>query len=371
MACSTWASAKWPIRHLAITGMDTARMIISIMSGSLILATPPWARMSAGTRSSAITATAPASSAIFAWSAVTTSMITPTLSMSAMPRLTRAVPVAAAALPSRAPGMLAALLTDTINLTDSLGGLISMVGARRPTYPARPRRAGPAGSGHLPGCVPAAGEVEHVGPAALRSPGHDRIVDLEELRQRRAPGQPEHADQPAAARVAGDGHRVIVEPARQEHLVGGGLQLGKQLAAPAQLGQGGVETGLAQRRPQRPGQVALGQLVRLTGGPGVVRGPGQQQAGRRVKQPAGGEFQRHRAAPHQRGVQGRTGRLHPRVQAVEPARAPGHIDPDQDRDGDDDDADGQRAHGTTSTFPAAGTTAWYTLTTSRATTGQS
>jgi len=68
-------------------------MIASIMSGSLIRATPPWARMSAGTRSSAMTATAPASSAIFACSAVTTSMITPPLSMSAMPRLTRAVPV--------------------------------------------------------------------------------------------------------------------------------------------------------------------------------------------------------------------------------------------------------------------------------------
>src|SRR6266516_2551427 len=341
--------------------METAPMISSIMSGSLILATPPWARMSAGTRSSAITATAPASSAIFAWSEVTTSMITPPLSMSAMPRLTRAVPVAAAALPSRAPGMLAALLTDTINLTDSLVGLTSMVGAHRPTYPGRPRRAAPAGSGNRPGCVLAAGEVEHVGPAAFRSPGHERIVDLEELRQRRAPGQPEHAYQPAASRVAGDGHRVVVEPARQEHLVGCGLQ----------LGEGGAEAGLAQRRPRRPGQVALGQLVRLTGGPGVVRGPGQQQAGRRVKQPAGGEFQRHRAAPHQRGVEGRAGRLHPRVQAVEPARAPGNIHPDQDRDGDDDDADGQRVHGTTSTFPAAGTTAWYTLTTSRATTGQS
>ena len=62
------------------------------MSGSLILATPPWARMSAGTRSSAMTATAPASSAILACSGVTTSMITPPLSMSAMPRLTRWVP---------------------------------------------------------------------------------------------------------------------------------------------------------------------------------------------------------------------------------------------------------------------------------------
>ena len=76
-----------------MTGMDTAAMIPSIMSGSLIRDTPPCARMSAGTRSRAMTATAPASSAIFAWSAVTTSMMTPPFSISAMPRLTRLVPV--------------------------------------------------------------------------------------------------------------------------------------------------------------------------------------------------------------------------------------------------------------------------------------
>ena len=81
------------MRALAITGMVTAAMMPSIMSGSLIRDTPPWARMSAGTRSSAITATAPAPSAIRACSGVTTSMITPPLSISAMPRLTRAVPV--------------------------------------------------------------------------------------------------------------------------------------------------------------------------------------------------------------------------------------------------------------------------------------
>ena len=81
------------MRALAITGIETASMMPSIMSGSLIRETPPWARMSAGTRSSAITATAPASSAILACSAVTTSMITPPLSISAMPRLTRVVPV--------------------------------------------------------------------------------------------------------------------------------------------------------------------------------------------------------------------------------------------------------------------------------------
>src|SRR5882757_4511241 len=75
-----------------MTGMDTVSMIESIMSGSDMRETPPCARMSAGTRSSAITATAPASSAIRACSAVTTSMITPPLSISAIPRLTRAVP---------------------------------------------------------------------------------------------------------------------------------------------------------------------------------------------------------------------------------------------------------------------------------------
>ena len=80
------------MRALAITGIDTAAWMPSIMSGSLMRATPPSRRMSAGTRSRAMTATAPASSAIFACSASTTSMITPPLSISAMPRLTRSVP---------------------------------------------------------------------------------------------------------------------------------------------------------------------------------------------------------------------------------------------------------------------------------------
>ena len=81
------------MRALAITGMVTASMMPSIMSGSLIRDTPPWARISAGTRSRAITATAPAASAIRACSGVTTSMMTPPLSISAMPRFTRAVPM--------------------------------------------------------------------------------------------------------------------------------------------------------------------------------------------------------------------------------------------------------------------------------------
>src|SRR5947208_5383208 len=76
-----------------MTGIVTAAMIPSIIEGSLIRATPPAARMSAGTRSSAMTATAPASSAIFAWSGVTTSMMTPPLSIWARPFLVAQVEV--------------------------------------------------------------------------------------------------------------------------------------------------------------------------------------------------------------------------------------------------------------------------------------
>src|SRR5687767_8243905 len=68
-------------------------MISWTLVGSAIRATPPSARMSAGTRSSAMTATAPASSAILACSAVVTSMMTPPLSISARPDFTRNVPV--------------------------------------------------------------------------------------------------------------------------------------------------------------------------------------------------------------------------------------------------------------------------------------
>ena len=87
------------MRAFAITGIVTASWISLITAGFDMRATPPWARMSAGTRSSAITAHAPASSAIFAWSAVVTSMITPPLSISARPVLTRNVARSATANP--------------------------------------------------------------------------------------------------------------------------------------------------------------------------------------------------------------------------------------------------------------------------------
>src|SRR5690242_15874142 len=92
------------MRALAMTGMVTASWMPLIRIGSDIRATPPSRRMSAGTRSSAMTAAAPASSAIFACSALTTSMMTPPLSISARPLLTRIVPVSC--IGSMLPGRL-------------------------------------------------------------------------------------------------------------------------------------------------------------------------------------------------------------------------------------------------------------------------
>ena len=77
------------MRHLAITGIETASWISRIFETGDIRATPPSRRMSAGTRSSAMTAAAPAASAILAWSALTTSMMTPPFNISARPTFTR------------------------------------------------------------------------------------------------------------------------------------------------------------------------------------------------------------------------------------------------------------------------------------------
>src|SRR5579862_889322 len=73
------------MRHLAMTGMETAAMISRIFFGDAMRATPPSARICAGTRSSAITETAPAFSAMTACSAFVTSIITPPFNISARP----------------------------------------------------------------------------------------------------------------------------------------------------------------------------------------------------------------------------------------------------------------------------------------------
>src|SRR6185312_6119517 len=56
---STCASAKWPMRAFAMTGILTASWISRTLAGSAMRATPPSRWMSAGTRSCAMTAHAP------------------------------------------------------------------------------------------------------------------------------------------------------------------------------------------------------------------------------------------------------------------------------------------------------------------------
>ena len=77
------------MRHLAMTGIETDCWISRILETGDMRATPPSRRMSAGTRSSAMTAAAPAASAIFACSALTTSMMTPPFNISASPTFNR------------------------------------------------------------------------------------------------------------------------------------------------------------------------------------------------------------------------------------------------------------------------------------------
>src|SRR5262252_7958369 len=354
-----------------MTGTETAPMIWSIMSGSLIRATPPSALMSAGTRSSAMTATAPASSAIFACSAVTTSMITPPLSMSAMPRLTRAVPVSGAfpvaspgwPAPGRLagfPGLAAELMAGTMNLTRLLARSFHGRRSRRTgTAPRTPAQLAawpsPAPAVPRPSPVPpfpgasaslsrrrvARREVRHVRAPPGGVPLHDGLVDLEELRQWGTTGQPEQPDQPPAARGAGGGDRVVVELAGQEHLVGGGLEFGERFVPAAPRGEVSAEPRLCERRPQGAGEVTFRPLVGLARGPRVVGGPSDQQARRRVEQAAGGQLDRDGAAPHQRRIERGPRGLHPGVQPVQPPGAPGHVHANQDRGDDDQDHAGQ------------------------------
>src|SRR4051812_524636 len=236
------------MRALAITGMDTVLMIPSIRSGSLMRATPPCARMSAGTRSSAITATAPAASAIFACSAVTTSMITPPLSISAMPRLTRPVPVTG--LLCSATVLPLVLRTATrVKATQPGGPLRQPIGAR---WPAPPFSV----AGHRGG------------------PGQHRVVHVEVARLRVPAGQPQQPDQPTTAHAEGVPDQVAVHLAAQRDPTAGGHHglvggLGRRRYRGGQFAQRAGEVVL-HRRP------VLGRAVGRGADQGCVRRPAQR-----------------------------------------------------------------------------------------------
>src|SRR5690606_18004704 len=224
------------MRAFAITGIETAEMIPSIMSGSLMRDTPPCARMSAGTRSSAITATAPASSAILACSGVTTSMITPPLSISAMPRLTRAVPTLGCPLEPFSDGAVGVWASDTVG----------------------PRSTWWLGRGTAP-----------VPPSTRVPLPHTRRRDGSSLRPDACPGRPAPARRPPAGTarllqpaLSGHRERVAVLLDLVEQLV---LALrGTQLGTPGQLP-------LPQVRQRR--RVALVLALRRLGPLAVAGGP--------------------------------------------------------------------------------------------------
>src|SRR5579875_134010 len=160
-----------------MTGIVTAAWISRISLGSLIRATPPAARMSAGTRSSAITAQAPASSAIRACSGVTTSMITPPFNISARPFLTTQVPVSTTN-PS----------THTVHV---LPGKLPLYHCSMPPTTVQPEtgRAFPALNG--PPCQQPARPGGTLPPAGRAA--HQPQYYLEQHQRNQYPGRP-HAD---------------------------------------------------------------------------------------------------------------------------------------------------------------------------------
>src|SRR2546422_837999 len=127
------------MRALAMTGMVTAFWISWIFFTGDMRATPPSLRMSEGTRSSAITDAAPASSAILACSALVTSMMTPPLSISASPMCLRSAILSPLASAMKSPlGFCVTPLARPRARPDARDAVVPRAPPRRAA--ARPRR---------------------------------------------------------------------------------------------------------------------------------------------------------------------------------------------------------------------------------------
>ena len=188
--------------------------------------------MSAGTRSSAMTATAPASSAILACSAVTTSMMTPPLSISAMPRLTRAVPVTRVDAASGCSDMTCASLIGSGILSSGYAARHALAGQRRSVVCARiglaPLTVRPTAPGR---------------PQIVRA----RVVDVEEAGQGMAAGEPEQPDR---------GCRRTARASRTRSVCTCRASASRRLASATAVNRSG-RPGARRRCAQRPGQVVL------------------------------------------------------------------------------------------------------------------
>ncbi len=244
-------------------------------------ATPPSRRMSAGTRSSAITATAPESSATRACSGVTTSMITPPRSISARPRLTRAVPVAG-------PG---AWLTGCSGMDRSY----------------RSDRCAPNGFRR-------SAPVDRAGRLRGRSPLPGRHAATAVAGTLPAPKPPNRSMLPLEGRSCG----TRWDPASYGPARSGPARYGPARSGPARYGRRGPYRRTGYRRPfPRPEAVAVAAARRGGRPPGGGRGPGLRAAGRRRDgaRPRGPRAGRSRRRARGRCDRGRATR-HPRRRAV-------------------------------------------------------
>src|SRR6478736_2147982 len=144
-------------------------------------------------RAFAMTGTETASSAIFACSGVTTSMMTPPLSISAIPRLTFAVPTAPAAVLSAGTFCSDTLVTGTSHVRfEGAHGRREADGRAS----ARWRRRDPGERGRQDARASGRAGGELHGTSQARRP---RVVELDGRGHRRVPGEPEQADPPLAA----------------------------------------------------------------------------------------------------------------------------------------------------------------------------
>ena len=205
-----------------MTGMVTAALMPSIISGSLMRATPPSRRMSDGTRSSAMTAVAPASSAMRASSAVTTSMMTPPLSISARPRLT-SVGAGLATHGAEVAVRRGSGMADSLGRRDPGRPEAGFAPAHDPTCPGAPRTwrrsrgdASRASTASTHGCDHHAEASDRrgsrVGRRADRAPSHlaqggdallDRGVGVEQVRPPRLLARRRPRSGPSAPRSRG------------------------------------------------------------------------------------------------------------------------------------------------------------------------
>src|SRR5689334_16207992 len=249
------ASTKWPMRHLAITGIVTDFWISLILVTGDMRATPPSFRISEGTRSSAITATAPASSAILACSALVTSMMTPPFSISASPTFSLGVPLSMSSSPFRVRiGSLRESCFEVgphrrpLRLQDGEGGGV----ANGPVAGGTRRAEDAVEAGPEPQDRVARALVARVGHQAhtMHALDIERVSQHQELRLRvdRSPlgggGQPRPADlghvrpvDPALVGVAGGPwpELDVEEPRAADHRAPGPVDRGEGQRAPRRL----------------------------------------------------------------------------------------------------------------------------------------